>query len=411
MRMPVMLAVATAAFAFCIPITGLSDTLALVNANPRSELDALIAEGSYNDALALIDKVERRGNLPPDMQLKRGIVLMQLGDTDEARKVFERLRDAYPSQAAPYVNLAAIDARADDLERASQNLTKARDLAPKQASTHESLGRIHLGLAWKSFKLAAELDPGRKALLRKNELIESLIRDSAVPAAPASTVTARAPAPEPTTSPDRSAQAPSAPAAAPASAPAPASQPAPPPAVSRMPAMLQRSSEVTLYGTRTAAVAAAVAAPPSPAAKALDVLPEALSPLAASQNEPAMASCPPVEESACASALKSLESWRQDWTQRSLEKYRAHYLPGYYPPQFKSVAQWIAFKKRVFDSAGNIQVSLNITAVKWLDSKRLSVAAVQRYQSSTYRDQTRKRFVMIRDGDRWRLASEQKDET
>jgi|GEM_PF-5182676 len=390
MRMPVMLAVATAAFALCIPFTAMPDTLALVNANLKSELDVLIAEGSYNDALALIDKVERRGSLPPEMQLKRGIVLMQLGDTDEARKVFERLRDAYPTQAAPYVNLAAIAARADDLERASQNLTKARDLAPKQASTHESLGRIHLGLAWKSFKLAAELDPGRQALLRKNELIESLIKDSAPTAVPA-TASAKAAVPEP---------------ASPSLTP-----PAPTAEEGRVVAPSQRQSEVTLLGTRSTGVASPVAMPRSTALPALEHSPETPRATVARQADASVTLCPPADESACSSALQSLETWRQDWSQRALEKYREHYLPGYFPPQFKSAAQWIAFKKRVFDSAGNIQVSLNITAVKWLDGKRLSIAAVQRYQSSTYRDQTRKRFVMVRDGDRWRLASEQKDET
>jgi len=390
MRMPVMLAVATAAFALCIPFTAMPDTLALVNANLKSELDVLIAEGSYNDALALIDKVERRGSLPPEMQLKRGIVLMQLGDTDEARKVFERLRDAYPTQAAPYVNLAAIAARADDLERASQNLTKARDLAPKQASTHESLGRIHLGLAWKSFKLAAELDPGRQALLRKNELIESLIKDSAPTAVPA-TASAKAAVPEP---------------ASPSLTP-----PAPTAEEGRVVAPSQRQSEVTLLGTRSSGVASPVAMPRSTALPALEHSPETPRATVARQADASVTLCPPADESACSSALQSLETWRQDWSQRALEKYREHYLPGYFPPQFKSAAQWIAFKKRVFDSAGNIQVSLNITAVKWLDGKRLSIAAVQRYQSSTYRDQTRKRFVMVRDGDRWRLASEQKDET
>ena len=389
MRMPVMLAVATAACALCIPVTGLPDTLALVNANLKSDLDALIAEGSYNDALALIDKAERRGNLPPEMLLKRGIVLMQLGDTDEARKVFERLRDAYPTQDAPFVNLAAIDARADDLERASQNLTKARDLAPKQASTHESLGRIHLGLAWKSFKLAAELDPGRQALLRKNEMIESLIRDKAVPPAAPATVMAQA--------------------ALPAS-PAAASVAASAPPVPESPT-LSRGSEVTLLGTRPAGIPAPVAVPASLLPRTLDSLTEARRPASAAPTDSGAALCPSADDSACSSALQALEAWRQDWSQRSLEKYRGHYLPGYFTAPFKSVAQWIAFKKRVFDSAGNIQVSLNVTAVKWLDGKRLSVAAVQRYQSATYRDQTRKRFVMIRDGDRWRLASEQKDET
>jgi len=151
--------------------------------------------------------------------------------------------------------------------------------------------------------------------------------------------------------------------------------------------------------------------PRSTALPALEHSPETPRATVARQTDASVTLCPPADESACSSALQSLETWRQDWSQRALEKYREHYLPGYFPPQFKSAAQWIAFKKRVFDSAGNIQVSLNITAVKWLDGKRLSIAAVQRYQSATYRDQTRKRFVMIRDGDRWRLASEQTDET
>ncbi|MDD0837160.1 tetratricopeptide repeat protein [Curvibacter sp. HBC61] len=504
MRMPVMLGAALVALACGIPAAGQSPSAVAVTPELKGRLDALIADGSYNDALALIEKVERQGALPPDMQLKRGIVLMQLGDTDEARKVFERLRDAYPQQVAPYVNLAAIHARNDDLESAREALTRATAVAPQQASHHESLGRIHLGLAWKSFKLAAELDPNRQALLRKNQAIEALIRDSANGPVAARAATTTAASPAPTT--------PAAPAPAAASAPAPvpaavatptpvagrsaatsavtvaplAPMPAPvasvpaanptspagPPAAEadRKPALAApaplTATKVTLLGsvpvgTRVAAApspsplpspspaptpapaspppevapaaatgtpaaksapsaAAAASAGAAPAAPSLwseiattrsrEALPADPLPGAAVPSE-AQALCPVQSRAACAQALAALEAWRNDWRQRSIEAYGAHYANSYVAPGFKTRGQWLAYKKRVFEEAGFIDVSLKLLSVKKVGEHRFSISAEQRYSSAKYRDQTKKRFVLLMDAGQWRITSEQKDET
>lgn len=498
MRMPVMLGAALVALACGIPAAGQSPTVLAVTPELKGRLDALIADGSYNDALALIDKVERQGALPPDMQLKRGIVLMQLGDTDEARKVFERLRDAYPQQAAPYVNLAAIHARNDDLESAREALTRATAVAPQQASHQESLGRIHLGLAWKSFKLAAELDPNRQALLRKNQAIEALIRDSAPGPVLARAAAAAAPAPvpapvvPPTTAPVLAPAAAAAPVATAAPTPSPvavAPKAATPPTATSAAAMANvptpgapsaegdrkpapvapppaAATKVTLLGsvpvgTRVAAVAApslpsasasapvsASASAPAPASPPAEVTPaapvasgpksvppsagsgpaapslwaeiatararEALpaeAPSVAAQSPEAQALCPAQSKRACAEALAVLEAWRNDWRQRSVEAYSAHYAATYVPPGFKTRGQWLAYKKRVFDEAGFIDVSLKFLSVKKIGEHRFSISAEQRYNSAKYRDQTKKRFVLLMDAGQWRITSEQKDET
>ncbi|WP_273926493.1 tetratricopeptide repeat protein [Curvibacter microcysteis] len=413
--MPVMLGAALVALACGIPAAGQTPVPGPVSTELKSRLDALIADGSYNDALALIERVERQGALPPDMQLKRGIVLMQLGDTDEARRVFERLRDSYPQQAAPYVNLAAIHARSDDLEGAREALAKAASLAPKQASHHESLGKIHLGLAWKSFKLAADLDPNRQALLRKNQVIESLIRDGAVvdsapkavsqPAAVSNeAVTAALPARVPTPT----ALALAAVAAAPSSGAAqvlaaPALSGASQMSVTRTEPSAALASAVSLRGTEPV---------PRPAPAPTDVGVASAPEATASNPMPADAAlCPAASKASCLQALAALEAWRLDWRQRSLTAYSSHYLPTYLPAGFKSRGQWLSYKKRVFDEAGFIDVSLKLISVKGVGADRFSILAEQRYSSAKYRDQTKKRFVLLMDGGQWRITSEQKDET
>ena len=315
----------------------------------KNRLDALIADGSFNDALALIRAEEKLGPLPPDLQLKRGIVLVQLGDTEEATRVFQKLRDNYPDQPAPYVNLAAIHARADDLESARQELDHAVTLAPKQASTQESLGKIHLGLAWKSFKLAAELDPSRQNLLQKNRIIEQLIQERQAPL---------------------QAQTNPPPALEPAAAPRPAAAP---------PAPVNPSAET-----------------PLPASK-----PPAAAPVWAAE------ACASGSSAPCTQALRALEDWRQAWTQRSFDLYRQFYAPDFQPEGFRSQAEWERYKKRVFRQADFIQVSLRILKVQTLDASRIRVRAEQGYASNRFKDKTQKMLELVLENGRWKIAAEQ----
>lgn len=112
----------------------------------------------------------------PDLELQRGLLLIQLGRDTEARVQFQTLRERYPEQPAPYVNLAALHVRAGELDQARQMLNMALERSPGKPSVLESLANIHLGLAWKYLKQATEGTPANKTDGRL-QTIEAMLRN------------------------------------------------------------------------------------------------------------------------------------------------------------------------------------------------------------------------------------------
>lgn len=378
MRLPLMVCASTLALAIgSLALAQGQDQFLKTPLAVTGRLDALINDASYNDALKLIAAEERLGPLPPDLQLKRGIVLMQLGDTEEATRVFQHLRDTFPDQPAPYVNLAAIHARADELEAASQDLSKAASLAPRQASTQESLGKVHLGLAWKSFKMASELDPSRQNLMQKNRVIERLIQDNRAPELAQAPMVAEGRAPAPAEV-----------------APTPASFR---PAVHAVPSVLMSPPP-------SPPVAAMVAAAPL----TRSVAPMVRGAGGRHDDEAPGSDCPERGAGgACAQAMRTLEGWRQAWAARSFDGYRQFYAPDFRPEGFRNRADWGQHKKRVFRQAGFIEVSLKVLEVQAVSASRVRVRLEQDYASNRLRDKTQKMLELMLENGRWKIALEQ----
>ena len=107
------------------------------------EVQQLIRQGLYPQALEQIDR--QLADKPRDAQIRfmRGVVLTEMGRTQEAVAVFNRLTEDYPELPEPYNNLAVIYAQQKQYDKARQALEKAIRTHPAYATAHENLGDIY----------------------------------------------------------------------------------------------------------------------------------------------------------------------------------------------------------------------------------------------------------------------------
>ena len=161
-------------------------------ADTLSDVQRLIRQGQYPQALAKIDQY--LGTSPNDAQARflKGVIYSETGKTDEAIAVFTKLTEDYPEFPESYNNLAVLHARQNQYEKARLALEMAIQTHPSYAIAHENLGDLYARLANQSYAKAAQLDGASKSAKAKLALSRDLI---AIPAkatakpAPADSVT------------------------------------------------------------------------------------------------------------------------------------------------------------------------------------------------------------------------------
>lgn len=138
-----------------------------------------------------IDRLRRDGQLEPALhdvttwlvdhpqdtaaQFMHGLVLADLGRTDEAIAVYTALAAAHPEQDQPFNNLAVLHARVGALDRARDALERALQANPRSAIALGNLAQLHLRLALDATERLAIVDPlDRTTPLRLARLREIL---------------------------------------------------------------------------------------------------------------------------------------------------------------------------------------------------------------------------------------------
>jgi len=103
------------------------------NADPRvyRELaDRYLQRRNHQDALAVLDRAAQLDPYNAENPNLRGMVLAELGRSDEATKAFREAASLDPKSAAPHLNLGRLALRDGSLYLASQEFATAKALAP-----------------------------------------------------------------------------------------------------------------------------------------------------------------------------------------------------------------------------------------------------------------------------------------
>jgi tetratricopeptide (TPR) repeat protein len=292
----------------------------------------------------------------------KGVALAEKGDTDAAIKIFEALSRDYPKLPEPYNNLAVLYASKHEYAQARDALLQAINTHPSYATAHENLGDIYAKMAGLAYTRALSLDTDNAVTKDKLALIDDLF---AAPGAgvsnsrPYSRSVAMAAA---TVAQTRALNEPvrEAPVVTSKSAPKPASKPAPKSASKPAPKSAAQS----------------VAAPAAAAQASLDGVTDAV------------------------------QSWARAWASQDVERYLANYVPRKSPDASMSHARWEQRRRLRLSKPGNIEIVVDNITVQRRGPDRVVVTFVQAYRSDSYADRVRKRLIMDRAGDGWKISSE-----
>jgi len=111
---------------------------------------------------AAVAQVEAALSRTPDdahLRFALGVMRMELGEKDLARKLFTGLTQDYPDLADPYNNLAVLHAAAGELDEAQAALQQALRLQPDHAQAQENLGDVLIRQALRAYQRAQKAAP------------------------------------------------------------------------------------------------------------------------------------------------------------------------------------------------------------------------------------------------------------
>ena len=320
----------------------------------------------------------------PELVLRKGVYLFDLGRSAEAIEIFDALRLKYPENVTPYVNLAAVYASIGRLEDARQMLLKADSLSPDKYQSRMSLASIHVVMALtalQSIDGGTDSVAGRK--IREVEKLLSSITELPINLGSSGQQSANVPL--------------------------------------RLPSATGLPGPVTPLRTirsetkpvRTQSVDRLALGSPSASIDALPISAKSLRGSfesfkkgAAEWHDEGLR----VEERATASktdVLNSVESWASAWSRRDLVDYISHYSLNFKVPNGTSRDDWVQQRRRVFEKTKSIRVDVKIRQIK-MRRNTASVIIIQRYSSDIYSDVVRKELKFEQELDKWKIISEKR---
>ncbi len=105
----------------------------------------------------------------------KGLILGDLGKTNDAIEVFKNLTGNYPELPEPHNNLAVLYASQGRYELARNALEMALRTHPDYVTAHENLGDIYAKMAAIEYGKVVALDPGNPTAQTRLKLIQSML--------------------------------------------------------------------------------------------------------------------------------------------------------------------------------------------------------------------------------------------
>jgi tetratricopeptide (TPR) repeat protein len=139
-----------------------------------SQVKVLMDAGKLQDALTLVN--QELATKPNDVRLRffRGLVLADLGRSQEAIPVFQKLTQDAPLLPEPFNNLAVLYAGTGQFDKAKATLEMAIKTNPSYATAHENLGDIYTKMAADAYSKALQLDVSKTQVQPKLALIRNM---------------------------------------------------------------------------------------------------------------------------------------------------------------------------------------------------------------------------------------------
>jgi Flp pilus assembly protein TadD len=160
-------------FAGCLALCGSAQAADPATSMAR-DIELQFRRGEPTAALARLEQglTQRPGDA--HLQFLKGVLLGESGDMAGAMRVFERMTEEFPELPEPYNNLAVLQAKAGQLDRARGLLENALRLDPGYRAASENLGDVFARLAQRAYTQAAAGTVAEATLQRKLRLAGEL---------------------------------------------------------------------------------------------------------------------------------------------------------------------------------------------------------------------------------------------
>jgi Flp pilus assembly protein TadD len=166
-----------------------------VLANEVQEINQQFRNGNLAGALTHADAYLAKSPKDAQVRFLKGLILADLGKTNDAIVVFTGLTDDHPELPEPYNNLAVLYASQNKYAAAKDALEMAIRAHPDYATAHENLGDLYVKMASVEYEKALVLGNKNAAVQAKQVLLQGMLEGQAVKPAMSKPDTA---APKPT---------------------------------------------------------------------------------------------------------------------------------------------------------------------------------------------------------------------
>jgi tetratricopeptide (TPR) repeat protein len=135
----------------------------------------LISDRKYDEAIALLDKLNVERPREPQARFLKGVALADAGRTDAAITAFQAVLGDFPELPEPHNNLAVLYAQKGDYGLARDELEAAISVAPDYVVAYENLGDIYARLAAVNYEKAIARDARNKSAPAKLKLVREVL--------------------------------------------------------------------------------------------------------------------------------------------------------------------------------------------------------------------------------------------
>ena len=146
-----------------------------VQADEIQDINAQFRKGELTSALDHANLYLARNPTDAQARFLKGLILGDLGKTNDAIEVLKGLTEDFPELPEPYNNLAVLYASQGKYEAARNALEMAIRAYPDYATAHENLGDIYAKMAAIEYDKVRTLDSKNTAAQTKLSLIQGML--------------------------------------------------------------------------------------------------------------------------------------------------------------------------------------------------------------------------------------------
>lgn len=352
----------------------------------------LSQQGHHQEALSDINSFIAANPNTPSAELTKGIILSNMGDKQAAKVIFQRLTLNHPDRPEAFNNLAVIYAEEGKYPEAIETLQSAFQTHPSYAQVHSNLKELYATLASQAYNKALDLGAGNSgpelAMINQAPSNQrSSNNGSTITVVSASKVKA------------------------PNNTKPPVSEKTPEYQLEQKLATVEQTVEMASAQKPVEPIQAKppiveVAATTVPANKAEQTVPTAIE-IKTSEGtkvEPEAAQAAQLNE---AKQVEShLQAWASAWRSQDHLGYVNAYTSNYRPNAKLSHNQWVQQRKVRLNKPEFIKVELSNISIELLRENLAEVRFDQKYQSNTYIDSVKKRVMMVKTNNQWKISLE-----